>query len=291
VSTTFQVDDMTIHRIVEQEVGHTLATDFLPNLTPEILAENRAWMEAGGALTPDGRIVLCFQSYVVRTPHHVVLIDTCYGNEKNLPRRPEWHMSTDETYMRNLAAIGLTVDDIDFVMCTHLHADHVGWNTRRESGRWVPTFPNARYVFSAEELAYWTTRNEAEILPYMVESVLPVVAAGRVDLVTSTHQLGDHIRLLPTPGHTPDHFAVRLGRTRDAAVVTGDLLHSPLQMRYPDLKMRIDFDPDQAIATRRGFLERYVDTDTLCCTAHFPSPSVGRITRWGEGFRCDPVAL
>ncbi len=290
MSTTFQVDDMTIHRIVEQEIGHTMATDFLSNLSPELLAENRAWMESGRALTPDGRIVLCFQSYVIRTPHHVVLIDTCYGNEKNLPRRPEWHMSTDEAYMRNLASIGLTVDDVDFVMCTHLHVDHVGWNTRRDNGRWVPTFPNARYIFSAEELAYWTTRNAAETLPYMVESVLPIVAAGRVDLVTSTHQLGDHIRLLPTPGHTPDHFAVRLGRTHDAAVITGDLLHSPLQMRYPHLKMGIDFDPDQAITTRRSFLERYVDTKTLCCTAHFPSPSVGLIKRWDEGYRCEPVA-
>jgi glyoxylase-like metal-dependent hydrolase (beta-lactamase superfamily II) len=290
MSTTFQLDDITIHRVVEQENGSTPAMDFLPNLTPEILAENRAWLEAGGALTPAGEIVLCYQSHIIRTPHHVVLIDTCYGNDKNLPRRPSWHMSTDATYMRNLAALGLSVDDVDFVMCTHLHADHVGWNTRRENGRWVPTFPNARYLFSAEELAFWTASNAAEPLPHMVESVLPIVAAGRVDLITSTHELGDHIRLLPTPGHTPDHFAVRLGRAHDTAVVTGDLLHSPLQMRYPHLKMRLDVDADQAVATRRGFLERYAETDTLCCTAHFPSPSTGRIARWGEGFRCDPVA-
>ncbi len=290
MNTTLRIEDLVIHRLVEQESGHSKAHDFLPNLTPDILAANRGWMRDMGALTPDDEMVLCFQSYIVRTPHHVVLIDTCYGNEKNLPRRPSWHMTKHDTYMRGLAAHGLTVDDIDFVMCTHLHVDHVGWNTRRENGRWVPTFPRARYLFSAKELAFWTARNEKETLPYMVESVLPVVAANRVDLITSTHELGDHIRLLPTPGHTTDHFAVRLGRTHDAAVVTGDLLHSPLQMRYPELKMRADVDPDQGVRTRRSFLERYCDTDTLCCTAHFPSPSVGRIRRWDDGFRCEPVA-
>src|SRR6202051_1960220 len=110
MTTTFQLDDVTIHRVVEQENGFTPAMDFLPNLTPEILAENRGWLEAGGWLTPTREIVLCYQSHIIRTPHHVVLIDTCYGNEKTLPRRPSWHMSTDGTYMRNLEALGPTVD-------------------------------------------------------------------------------------------------------------------------------------------------------------------------------------
>jgi glyoxylase-like metal-dependent hydrolase (beta-lactamase superfamily II) len=290
MDTSFQLGDVTIHRIVEQQSLSGHALEFLPNLTPETLAENRSWLQQAGALSANDQIILCFQSYVIRTPHHVVLVDTCYGNEKTLPRRPAWHMSTDGTYMRNLAALGLTVDDIDVVMCTHLHADHVGWNTRREDGRWVPTFPRARYLFTAEELAFWTARHAEEPLPHFVESVLPIVAANRADLITSSHEFGDHIRLLPTPGHTPDHFAVRIGRTRDEAVVTGDLLHSPLQMRHPDLAMRLDIDPQQSATTRRSFLERYAGTSTLCCTAHFPAPSVGRITNWGTGFRCEPVS-
>jgi glyoxylase-like metal-dependent hydrolase (beta-lactamase superfamily II) len=287
--TSFEVDDLIIHRLVENQTGFSHATSFFPGLAPETLAENRAWLEAEGALNAAGEIVLCFQSYIIRTPHHTILVDTCFGNDKTLPRRPQWHMSQDPSYMAGLAALGLTVHDIDYVMCTHLHADHVGWNTRREGGRWVPTFPRARYLFSADELAFWQKRHAAEALPYMDESVLPVLEAGRAELVSTSHEIGDHIRLLPTPGHTADHFSVRLGRRRDSAVLTGDMIHSPLQMRYPDLAMMADLDPALACATRQSFLERYADTGTLCCTAHFPAPSVGRITRQSVGFRCEPV--
>ncbi|HYP38391.1 MAG TPA: MBL fold metallo-hydrolase, partial [Stellaceae bacterium] len=114
--------------------------------------------------------------------------------------------------------------------------------------------------------------------------------AKKAQLVTSDHVLDDHVRLTPTAGHTPDHFAVCAGRGGDQAVFTGDLIHSPIQARYPDLVMRVDYDQKQASATRRAFLERYCDTPTLCCTMHFPSPSVGRIRRWGDGFRLDPVS-
>ena len=289
MTRSFAVGDLEIHRIVEQEEPSPSApyhpTNFFPGLAPEILEENRAWLEAAGAIDrAHGNILLCYQSYVVRTPHHTILIDGCIGNDKNLPMRPHWHGKRDTAWMDGLAAAGLSVEDIDFVMCTHLHIDHVGWNTRLENGRWVPTFPKARYLFSEREYAYWSERHAAEPLPYMQDSVLPIVAANRADLVRSDHALDDHVHLEPAPGHTPDHFAVRLGRAGEA-VVTGDLIHSPLQARYPELSMRSDFDPAQAAATRRGFLERYCDTRTLVCTAHFPSPSAGHLTRWGDGFR------
>lgn len=286
----FTLGDVTIHRIVEQQGPVFDPVEFLTGLTPELLAENRSWMEPHALDPATGKLILCFQSYVVRTPHHTVLVDTCIGNDKDRAARPSWHRKSDETYMRGLAALGLTVDDIDAVMCTHLHADHVGWNTRLENGRWVPTFPKARYLFSAKELEYWTAQHSKSPVAAIEDSVLPVVAARRADLVASDHALDDHIRLLPTPGHTPDHFAVRFGRGGDAAVLAGDLIHSPIQARYPEISMRADYDQAQAAATRRSFLERYCDTSTLCCTAHFPSPSAGRITRWGDGFRCDPVA-
>jgi glyoxylase-like metal-dependent hydrolase (beta-lactamase superfamily II) len=286
MNTTFRVGDITIHRIVEKQYGFSPALKFLPTLTAEGLAENRAWL-APEALDEADRLVLCFQSYVVRTPHHTVLVDTCIGNDKDRPTRPGWHRKTDDAFIGGLAAVGLSVDDIDIVMCTHLHADHVGWNTRLRDGRWVPTFPRARYLFSARELEYWTAVHAKAPIGAMADSVLPIVAANRTDLVTSEHVLDNHVRLLPTPGHTPDHFAVRLGRDRDEAVLTGDLIHSPLQARYPELSMSSDFDPAQAATTRRGFLERYCDTSTLCCTAHFPSPSTGHIRRWGNGFCCE----
>jgi glyoxylase-like metal-dependent hydrolase (beta-lactamase superfamily II) len=200
-------------------------------------------------------------------------------------------MKTDDTYMRVLKAAGFSVGDIDFVMCTHLHVDHVGWNTRLENGRWVPTFPKARYVFARREFEYWTEQNaKTEVAPFG-DSVLPVVEAKQAEIVSNDHQIGDHVRILPTPGHTPGHVAFTFGKAKDLAVFSGDLMHTPLQTRYPELSPKFDVDPVQAAATRQSFLERYCDTDTLCCTAHFPSPSTGKIRRRpGGGFSCEAVA-
>ena len=288
MTTSFSLGDLTIHRVIEQEGAFMSALEALPKLTPELLAENRDWLMPA-ALDANGTLRFCFQSYVVRTPHHTILIDSCIGNDKERPTRASWNRKTDDTYLRNLAAHGLTPEDIDFVMCTHLHADHVGWNTRLENGRWVPTFAKARYVFAETEYEYWTTQNGKSPVAPFGDSVLPVVEAGRAEIVGPDHGIGDHVRLLPTPGHTPGHVAIAVGRGRNEAVFTGDLIHSPLQARYPEMSMRFDVDQDLAAATRRSILERYCDASTLCCAAHFPSPSAGHIKRWGEGFRCEMV--
>ena len=159
MSLKFTVGDFTVHRIIEQETTFLTAHDAFPTLTPELLAENRGWMQKAGALDANDVLILCFQSYIIKTPHHTILIDSCIGNDKPRPLRPKWNMKTDDTYMRALAASGFSVNDIDFVMCTHLHVDHVGWNTRLENGRWMPTFPKARYVFGKTEFDYWTKEN------------------------------------------------------------------------------------------------------------------------------------
>jgi glyoxylase-like metal-dependent hydrolase (beta-lactamase superfamily II) len=285
----FEVGDLTIHRLIEQEATFLPATEMLPGLTAELLAENRPWMRKAAALDETDVLILCFQSYIVRTPHHVILVDSCIGNDKPRPLRPKWNMKTDGTYMAALAASGFSVEDIDFVMCTHLHVDHVGWNTRLENGRWAPTFPNARYVFTETEFNYWTEQHaKAQVAPF-ADSVLPVVEAKRAEIVGHEYEIGDHVRILPTPGHTPGHVAFAFGRGKDSAVVSGDLMHSPVQARYPELSAKFDVDEMQAAATRRSFLERYCDTDTLCCTAHFPSPSSGKIRRWGDGFSCQAI--
>jgi len=285
---TFTAGDLTIHRIIEMECGFTPALEFLPGLKKEVLDENRSWL-APSAMDAQDNLVLCFQSYVVKTGRHNILVDSCVGNDKDRAARPLWHQKKDNAFMLGLAAAGLTVNDIDFVLCTHLHVDHVGWNTRLENGRWVPTFPKARYLFSKTELDYWLAENDKASLPPIVDSVIPIVEAKRCDLVTSDYALNDLVSLIPTPGHTIDHYAVQLGRGGKAAVITGDLIHTPLQARYPDLAMRVDYNPAQGSATRRKFLETYCDTDTLCCFAHFPSPSRGHIKRWGDGFKCDYV--
>ena len=289
MSLTIKAGDLTIHRIIEQETTFLPALEMLPTLTPELLAENRAWMQTANALDANDVLVLCFQSYVVKTPHHTILVDSCIGNDKPRPLRPKWNMKTDDTYMRALSAAGFSVDDIDYVMCTHLHVDHVGWNTRLENGRWVPTFPKARYVFGKTEYDYWAGMHAKTPVPVIEDSVMPIVEAKRCEIVSDDHAIGDHVRLLPTPGHTPGHAAFRFGRSRDEAVFSGDLMHSPIQTRYPEMSVKFDVDAAAAGKTRRSFLERYCDTDTLCCTAHFPSPSVGRIKRKGNGFSCETV--
>ena len=288
MTKTLRIGEITIDRIIEQEGAFMPALDLLPSLTPALLEENRHWLEPA-ALDPDGMLRLCLQSFVVRTPHHTVLIDSCIGNDKPRPTRPAWNMKSDDRFMRGLAGAGFDVADIDFVLCTHLHVDHVGWNTRLQDGRWVPTFPNARYVFAQTEYAYWEQQHALAPTPVFADSVLPVMEAGRAELVGSEHALGDHVRLLPTPGHTPGHVSIGLGAAAMEAVVSGDLVHSPLQARYPELSIRFDVDMAAAAVTRRAFLERFCDTETVCCMTHFPSPSIGRIRRWGDGFRCEAL--
>ena len=183
MSLKFTVGDLTIHRIIEQETTFLPALEMLPGLTPELLAENRAWMQKAGALDANDVLILCFQSYMVKTPHHTILIDSCIGNDKPRPQRPKWNMKTDDTYARALAAAGISVGDIDYVMCTHLHVDHVGWNTRLDNGRWVPTFPKARYVFGKTEFDYWTETHAKTPVPPFADSVLPVVEARQAEIV------------------------------------------------------------------------------------------------------------
>ncbi len=289
MSLKFNVGDLTIHRIVEQETTFLPALDLFPTLSPDVLAQNKEWLRQASAIDADDTLILCFQSYVVRTPHHTILIDSCIGNDKPRPLRPKWNMKTDDTYMRALNAAGFSAGDIDFVMCTHLHVDHVGWNTKLEGGRWVPTFPKARYIFGKTEYDYWTEQHAKTPVPPFGDSVLPVVEAKRAEIVRDDFAVGDHLRILPAPGHTPGHIAFAFGRAKDDAVFTGDMMHSPLQLQYPDLSPRFDVDPKQAAATRKSFLERYCDTETLCCTAHFPSPSTGKIRRKGSGFSCEAI--
>src|SRR5271154_6231122 len=245
MSLKFTVGDLTIDRIVEQEGAFYPALDLFPELTADLLAENRDWLRKAGAIDETDTLLFCFQSYVVRTPHHTILIDSCIGNSKPRPVRPKWHMKTDDTYMRALKAQGLSVEDIDFVMCTHLHVDHVGWNTKMEGGRWVPTFTKARYVFGKAEYDYWAEEHAKAAVPAFGDSVLPVVEAKRADIVGDDFTVGDHVRILPTPGHTPGHVAFTFGRGKDDAVISGDLMHSPLQTRYPE--MSVKFDVDQAV--------------------------------------------
>jgi glyoxylase-like metal-dependent hydrolase (beta-lactamase superfamily II) len=291
MSLSFSVGDMTVHRVIESEGPLFDPLTFFPTLKKELLEENRSWLQPVFIDPASGQLKLCIQSYIVRTKHHTILVDSCVGNHKNRPAHPFWSNMQSDQYERNLNAAGLTVGDIDFVMCTHLHVDHVGWNTRLENGRWVPTFPKAKYLFADKELAHWTKREETDPgkQPWITDSVLPIVAANRHEVVTSTHQFSDDIVLIPTPGHTIDHFSVQIGKPGADAIIAGDMIHSPIQARYPELGMRADLDQTQSGATRRALFTRLCDTSTLLCTGHFPGTSKGHLTRWGDGFRFNPV--
>ncbi len=287
MTQAIQIGDVEVHRIVEQEGPFFDALEFFPDLTPAMLEENRDWLEpvffeAGGT-----RFNLCVQSYLLKTRHHTILIDTCVGNHKPRKARAFWDNLESKQYEQNLARAGVSVDDIDVVLCTHLHTDHVGWNTRLDNGRWVPTFPNARYVFSKKELEFWTERHDGnpEQVPWITDSVLPIVAANKAELVQNDHQLSDGIGLIATPGHTIDHCSVHLDRSGHQALITGDMIHSPIQARYPELGMMSDYDSAEAGRTRRQIFGRFAGTDTLMCTAHFPQPSTGRFEADGDAFK------
>jgi len=282
-----RLGDIAIDRIVEQEGPFFDALSFFPTLTPALLAENRGWLEPRYLEPGTGKLVLCIQSYLVRTRRRTILIDTCVGNHKPRPARPFWNNLASDRYEKGLAGLGVGVGDVDMVMCTHLHVDHVGWNTRLDNGRWVPTFPNARYLFSERELGFWTERHSSqpETCPWIGDSVIPIVEAQKCELVTSRHEVSDEMRFIPTPGHTIDHFSVHVGRTGADAVILGDMIHSPLQARYPEIGMMSDYDSAEAGRSRRALFGRFCDTATLMCAAHFAAPSTGRIMRWDEGFR------
>jgi glyoxylase-like metal-dependent hydrolase (beta-lactamase superfamily II) len=286
MTTPIALKDITIYPIVEQQGPFFKALEFFPKLGKEALDENRSWLQPT-FIDPDGGVVLCIQGFVVKTAHHNILIDSCVGNHKSRPTRPFWNMMNSDRFDKALASTGLSVNDIDYVMCTHLHGDHVGWNTKLENGRWVPTFPKARYIMAERELAHWTAREKEnpQSVPWITDSVLPIVAAKREQIVKSDFAFSETVRLMPTPGHTIDHFSVLVGGRGDDALITGDMIHSPIQGKYPDLGMLADYDSAQAGQTRRQVFDRFSEEPTLMCLTHFPMPSTARVRRWGDGYK------
>jgi glyoxylase-like metal-dependent hydrolase (beta-lactamase superfamily II) len=256
-------------------------SDTFADATDEAMAPHLSWMEPH-ALCPDtGKLIFTFQSYLVRSRHHTILIDTCIGCDKTIPYFPEWHERRDRAWLANLAAAGVEPEGIDYVFCSHLHVDHCGWNTSLVDGRWLPTFPNAKYVFAKDEYE----ASAAADTPVFRESVLPVMEAGQAQLVATDFALDDEIWLQSTPGHTAGHVAVNLSSNGRGAVMSGDLIHSPVQCLHPDWSPRFDSDKDLAARTRRRFLEENSESDRLVLTAHFPSPSIGQVVAKDDAFR------
>jgi len=278
------IGDIGVARVLESNGPFMRIYDFFPDATPEALAPHRHWLDQGALDPVTDMLLMPIQSYLVRTPSALVLVDSCVGNHKSVQWYPAWDQRTDSTWQDNLAALGVRTTDIDFVLCTHLHVDHSGWNTQRIDGRWVPTFPNARYVLSRRECASAEANYAKYQDPVWKENVEPLLEAGQAVLVDDDHELDAWVKLLPTPGHTPGHCAVHLADRGAAAVITGDLIHSPIQCHFPHWNFKFDADKAQAAATRSAFLERFGDSDTRVLTAHFPLPSTGHIRRAGPAW-------
>lgn len=285
--TQYSVGQITVQRIVESICTGFEPLAFFPETTEADWARHRPWMEPRALDPASGNLVLTIQGFLVRTRHHTILIDTCVGNHKARPTRAFWHMQKLDTFLPRLAAAGVRPEQVDYVMCTHLHWDHVGWNTQLRDGRWVPTFPNAKYIFARREWESFEALHRKTPQAQMEDSLLPVMEARQAEIVGDDFALDDEVWLEPTPGHTPGHVCVHLASRGADAVITGDCIHSPVQCAEPQWIMASDADPALAKATRRSFLERYCDSRVTVCASHFPEPSLGRIIERENAFWFD----
>jgi glyoxylase-like metal-dependent hydrolase (beta-lactamase superfamily II) len=291
----WRIGDVKVTRVVELE-GPREPEYLFRGLTPEEV-QREAWLRPQFA-TENGRLLGSIHAFVLESGGKRIIVDTCVGNDKPR-RRGIWNKLTGN-FLAKLAAVGYPAESIDTVLCTHLHVDHVGWNTRLVDGRWVPTFPNARYLFGRAEWLHWSQEQGAnitgDVTPEVAENVLearvvyedsvrPIVDAGLHDLVDPHHRITGEIWLEPTPGHTPGHASVGISSRGQTAFITGDMMHHPIQMARPELSSNFDWSMARAQATRRSFLGRNADRPVLILGTHFPAPTAGWAVSIGESWR------
>lgn len=279
----WDIGAVRVTRIVEVNAHEDPFTMLSAEAEPDH-AKHYDWLAPHFA-TPEGIMKISFQAFALKTPTKTVIVDTCIGEGRQ--REFDIFCDMQSDYLTDLVAAGYDPEAVDVVLCTHLHFDHVGWNTRREGDRWVPTFPNARYLFGKGEYEHWLAARDsgAPHMEHFEDAIQPVVEAGLVDLIEpGEHQVCEEVSLFPTPGHTPGHVSVLIRSEGQEAVITGDLMHHPIQLARPDLKVNADMDKAQGVATRRAFCERFADTDTVVIGMHFCDPTAGHIvsdeTNW-----------
>lgn len=280
----WRIGAVTVTKIVEMEV--TGGSRFiLPQATYEEILPI-AWLRPHFA-DERGRLRMSIHALVVEAPGRQIVVDTCLGNDKEGRRIPTWN-NLQTPFLADLAAAGFPRESIDTVLCTHLHVDHVGWNTMRDAGKWVPTFPRARYLMGKTEFAHWQgERDREDMQTVLADSVAPVADAGLVDLVETDHRLCDEISLVPTLGHTPGHVSVRISSQGEEALITGDFMHHPCQIAHPEWSSTADSDPAQAQATRERMLAELSGRPTLVIGTHFAGATAGRIVKDGDAYRLD----
>jgi glyoxylase-like metal-dependent hydrolase (beta-lactamase superfamily II) len=279
------IGDVSITSIVERDGPWRTPEVMFPPYDPVVGGAHLASLDPVVFDPVSGKMVITYQTFVVRTPKHTILVDTCTGEDKGFPAPMDF---PKQPWLDGFKAAGLSFDAIDYVFCTHLHIDHCGWNTRLVNGRWVPTFPRAKYVFHKREYAAWEAATAEGANPpgeVWRMNCLPVVEAGQALLVDDDFTLDDTVWLTPTPGHSPCHCCVNIKSGGKRAVVTGDLMHHALQVREPGWYTIFDWDKDEAVRSRRSFFASVADTDALILPIHFPAPTVGLIgSDGGERF-------
>lgn len=275
---SWQIGKVKITQLVELTTA-SLGPYLLPQATPEALQE-LPWI--GPFVDEAGRIVLSMHSLILESAGQLIMVDTCIGNDK--PRSyPRWNlMQTD--FLERLEAAGYQPARFDTVLCTHMHVDHVGWNTRLVDGVWQPTFANARYLYAEEEWAHWRQEPQ-EYGPVIEDSVQPIFDAGMADLVRPDHRVTDEVWLEPTPGHTPGHVSIHIASEGEEAVITGDMIHHPCQIAHADWSSTADWNQALSHDTRTAFLSRYSDRPVLIIGTHFAAPTAGHIVRDGDSYR------
>ena len=280
---SWQIGAVKITRVVEMEmpVEYDEKRPFLKQARPDELARI-PWL-APHYVTPTGGLKLSIHALLVEAPGLRLVVDTCIGNDK--PRKLNGGQPLSTNFLERLAEAGWSRDSVDTVICTHLHVDHVGWNTMLENGRWVPTFPRARYLIGEKEYAHWSTQGEGEDLEILDDSVRPVFDAGLVDFVAMDHRLSSEIRLTPTPGHTPGHVSVVIESQGERALITGDSMHHPCQIARPDWSPWFDVDPVASEVTRKQMLGDLADQPVLVIGTHFAAPTAGHVKRDGQTYR------
>jgi glyoxylase-like metal-dependent hydrolase (beta-lactamase superfamily II) len=279
----WKVGDVTISRIVELEVPvpYREKRPLIAGAQPEAL-KAMPWLYPN-FVTPEGHLQTAIHALLVDAPGLKLVVDTCIGNDK--PRRMTMGHPLHTPFLQKLGDAGWSRDSVDAVVCTHLHVDHVGWNTLLDEGRWKPTFPRARYLIGRREYAYWSAHEEAEQRAVMSDSVQPIFDAGLAELVDADQRISAEVRLLPTPGHTPGHVSVMIESRGEAALITGDTVHHPCQFGRPEWGTPFDEDPELAISTRRAWMEAYADKPVLVIGTHFSAPTAGRVLRDGAAFK------
>ncbi|MEC9374769.1 MAG: MBL fold metallo-hydrolase [Pseudomonadota bacterium] len=261
-----------ISSVQEYETSANSLNFIFPDLSNDKFSSTRAFKDSRFVNPINGFPKMSYHSFILRTPHGIVLVDTCVGAHKEHPLIAEWHMQ-NYPYLNRLKQLNLTPADIDFVCCTHLHGDHVGWNTRLENGHWVPTFPNARYLIAKPEYDYWEnihnkTKNHVFKTAWN-ESVLPVMEAGQIDKVSAEHEIFNGVQLRPAFGHSPGNVVIDVSDGKRSAILTGDVLHHPVQIERPEWYTVFDDDQKMALDTRIKTLERIADRGTVMLAGHF----------------------